>query len=79
MKDRLFLLAILLIGGAALYFGLSQPNVSRVPKRVRDPAADLKPAIPPLEPPAIAIPPIPRIELPPAKDVIPVFDPAPRR
>jgi hypothetical protein len=76
MKDRLFLLAILLIGGAALYFGLSQPNVSRVPKRVRDPAADLKPAIPPLEPPVIAIPAIPLIELPPPKDVIPPFAPA---
>jgi hypothetical protein len=79
MKDRLFLVAMLLVVGAALYFGLARPNVSRVPKRVRDPVADLKPVIPPVELPPITIPEIPAIALPPPRDVIPAFDLAPKK
>ncbi|MBL9200336.1 MAG: hypothetical protein JNL39_07500 [Opitutaceae bacterium] len=79
MKDRLFLVAMLLVVGAALYFGLARPNVTRVPKRVRAPVEDLKPVFPPIELPAIALPEIPAIALPPAKDVIPVFNPPPKK
>ncbi len=64
MKDRLFLLAMLLVGGTALYFGLVQPQVTKVPQRLRESVEDLKPVIPPLEPPALVIPQIPVIELP---------------
>ncbi|MDP3070638.1 MAG: hypothetical protein Q8N18_10130 [Opitutaceae bacterium] len=65
MKDRLFLLAMLLVAGAALYIGLVQPNLSKVPPHIREAVDDLKPVIPPLEPPTLVIPTIPAIELPP--------------
>lgn len=65
MKSRLLLLAIVAVGAAALYFGLAQPHVSTIPKEVRDPLAELRPAPPPpIEPPAIVIPPLPTVTLP---------------
>ena len=60
MKTRLLWTLILSVGIAALYCGLVRPQVSSIPKEVRDPIADLKPAPPPpLEPPALVIPEIP--------------------
>ena len=47
MKSRLLLAALLILVSAALYFGLSQPHVSKIPQRVRSQLPDLKPVIPP--------------------------------
>ncbi len=65
LKDRLYLIALLLVGGAALYFGLVHPRASRVPPRILEAVADLKPAIPPLAPPPLVVPEIPAVPLPP--------------
>ena len=43
MKSRLLFVALLVLVGAALYFGLSQPHVSKIPQRVRGQLPDLKP------------------------------------
>ena len=75
MKDRLFLIAILLIGGAALYFGLARPNVTKVPRRIRTSVEDLKPVFQPIELPPLVIPPIPAIEPPSAKDLFRLPEP----
>ncbi|MBL9187645.1 MAG: hypothetical protein JNK23_09220 [Opitutaceae bacterium] len=64
MKDRLFLLAMLLVAGTALYCGLVQPRVSKIPPHIREAVDDLKPVIPPLALPTLVIPEIPAIELP---------------
>jgi hypothetical protein len=64
MKDRLFLLALLIVGGTALYFGLVPRRVSKVPPHIRAAVEDLKPVIPPLEMPAPVMPEIPAIQLP---------------
>ena len=67
MKTRLLWTLILSVGIAALYCGLVRPQVSSIPKEVRDPIADLKPAPPPpLEPPALVIPEIPTL-IPPIR------------
>jgi hypothetical protein len=80
MKSRLLLLAIVAVGAAALYFGLTQPHVSTIPKEVRDPLADLRPVPPPpLEMPALEIPPLPVISLPPLPAPTARRDPSPPR
>ena len=71
LKDRLMLIVILTLGGTALYFGLAQPPVSKIPKRIRSQIPDLRPAMPPPpELPALEIPPLPALVpplLPPVK------------
>jgi hypothetical protein len=75
MKTRLLWIAIVAVGLAALYFGITQPHVSTVPRHLRDPIADLKPvAPPPIEPPVLTIPAIPPLTLPPIKPPV-RFDP----
>jgi hypothetical protein len=78
MKSRLLWIAILAIGATALYFGISQPPISTLPKEVRDPLADLRPAAPPpLEMPALEIPPLPIIRPPVLPAATARFDPVP--
>jgi hypothetical protein len=70
MKNRLLWALILSVGMTALYCGIFRPHVSSIPKEIRDPMADLKPAPPPpLEPPAIVIPEIPTLTPPPLNPV----------
>ena len=65
MKSRLLLVALLVLVGAALYFGLSQPHVSKIPQRVRGQLPDLKPIIPPPpELPPMIVPEIPALTPP---------------
>lgn len=65
MKTRLLWLAIFAVGFTALYFGLTQPHVTSIPKEVRDPFAELRPEPPPpIELPALEIPALPTL-LPP--------------
>lgn len=57
---------MLAVGLTALYFGITQPHVSTIPKEVRDPLAELRPVPPPpIEAPVVAIPPLPAILPPP--------------
>lgn len=80
MKTRLLWIAILAVGFTALYFGLTQPHVSTIPKEVRDPLADLRPVPPPpLELPALEIPPLPVISVPPLPAPTARRDPSPGR
>lgn len=80
MKTRLLWLAILAVGFTALYFGLTQPHVSTIPKEVRDPLAELRPAPPPpLELPALEIPALPVITPPPLPNPMARTDPIPPR
>jgi len=66
MKSRLLLLAILAVGFTALYFGVTQPHVSSIPKEVRDPFAELRPEPPPpIELPTLEIPALPTLVPPP--------------
>ena len=68
MKTRLLWIAIAAVGLAALYFGIARPHVSGIPREIRDTMADLTPPTPPpIEPPALVIPPTPTITLPPLK------------
>lgn len=70
MKSRLLLIAILAVGLTALYCGLARPHVSTIPNHIREPLADLKlPELPPLEPPALVIPPLPAITPPPLRPI----------
>lgn len=70
MKTRLLWIAILAIGITALYFGIARPQVSSIPDELRKPLADLKPAPPPpIEAPALVIPPTPTITPPPLRPV----------
>ena len=64
MKSRLLVLALLIVAGAALYFGLAQPHVSKIPQRVRAQLPDIKPPLPP--PPAL-----PPLEIPPMPTLTP--------
>lgn len=65
MKTRLLLLALLAVVGAAIYFGVKQPHVSKIPQRVRGQLPDLKPARPPpLELPPLVVPEIPALSPP---------------
>lgn len=72
MKDRLLLIAILLIGAAAFYLGFSRPHVSTIPRRVRAQLPEIKPpmpalpdlALPPLEMPALLPPTLPDLAPP---------------
>lgn len=60
MKNRLLWIAIVAVGLAALYFGIARPEVSTVPRKLRETVSDLKPAVPPpLAPPELIIPPTP--------------------
>lgn len=66
MKTRFLWLAILGVGFTALYFGITQPHVSSIPKEVRDPFAELRPEPPPpIELPALEIPALPTLLPPP--------------
>lgn len=65
MKTRLLWTAILAVGLPALYLGITQPHVSSIPRNIRDPVDDLKPAsLPPLEPPTLVMPSMPMVTLP---------------
>ncbi len=65
MKSRLLLVALLALVGVALYFGIAQPNVSKIPQRVRSQLPDLKPIMPPpLELPPMIVPEIPAVSPP---------------
>lgn len=65
MKSRLLWLAILLVGGAALYFGIARPPVTTIPENVREPMADLKPEIAPtIALPEVKVPDLPAIAPP---------------
>ena len=78
MKTRLLWALILSVGAAALYFGIARPQVSSIPKEIRDPMADLKPAAPPpLEAPPLVIPEIPAM-LPPLLRPITRIEPVAR-
>jgi len=75
LPSQLLLVAIIALGLTALYFGLVRPNVTTIPKSIRDPMADIKPPLPPpIEMPALEVPPIPTIEPPPLK-AIPLIEP----
>ena len=75
MKTRLLWIAIATVGFAALYFGITRPHVSSIPRHLRDPIADLKPTVvPSLEPPLLVMPPAPAFTLPPIKAPV-RFDP----
>jgi hypothetical protein len=76
MKTRLLWIAIAAVGLAALYFGITRPHVTSIPRHISDPLADLKPVIvPTLEPPVLSIPPTPTLTLPPIKPPV-RFDPS---
>ena len=65
MKTRLLWTLILAVAAPALYFGITRPDVSNIPRSLREPIDDLKPAaLPPLEPPALVIPELPEIAIP---------------
>ena len=75
MKTRLLWTLILSVGMAALYCGIVRPQVSSIPKEIRSPLADLKPAAPPpLELPPLVIPEIPAL-IPPLIRPMPRTDP----
>jgi hypothetical protein len=75
MKSRLLWIAIAAVGLTALFFGITQPHVSSIPRHISDPIADLKPVTPPsIEPPVLAVPALPPLTLPPIKPP-PRFDP----
>ncbi len=71
MKSRLLVVTLLVLVGAALYFGVAQPHVSKIPRRVRSQLPDLKPIIPP--PPQL---PLPAMDIPPMPAVTPPLLPA---
>jgi hypothetical protein len=77
MKDRLLWLAILAVGLTALYCGIMRPQTSSIPSDLREEMADLKPTtmIPPIEPPALVIPPIPNLSITLPAFTPPVFRP----
>lgn len=65
MKTRLLLIALLAVAGAAIYFGVTQPHVSKIPPRVRGQLPDLKPVMPPPpELPPLIVPEIPALSPP---------------
>jgi hypothetical protein len=72
MKTRLLWTLIFAVALPALYFGITRPYVSSIPRDVRDPIDDLKPAaLPPLEPPTLVIPDLPAVTIPPLPPVQP--------
>jgi hypothetical protein len=76
LPSQLLLVAIIGLGLTALYFGVVRPNVTSIPKSISDPMADIKPPLPPpIEMPALEVPPIPTIEPPPLKSV-PLSEPS---
>jgi hypothetical protein len=65
MKSRLLVITLFLVAGVALFFGLTQPHVSKIPQRVRAQLPELTPAMPALpELPALAIPAMPILSPP---------------
>jgi len=75
MKTRLLWTLILSVGGAALYFGIARPEVTTIPQDLRETIDDLKPPLPPLEPPALVMPELPALTLPvlpPPKRIDPI-------
>ncbi|MEO6245544.1 MAG: hypothetical protein ABIQ12_08915 [Opitutaceae bacterium] len=65
MKSRLLVLALVLVAGVAIYFGVAQPHVSKLPQRVREQVPDLKPVMPALpELPPLAMPAMPVLSPP---------------
>ena len=82
MKTRLLWTLICAVALPALYFGITRPEVSNIPKNLRDRTDDLKPiALPPLEPPPLVIPELPAVTIPPLPPVRPAVrnDPVPAR
>ena len=71
MKTRLLWTLIFAIGAPALYYGITQPHVSSIPSSIHDPMDELKPALPPLEPPALVIPELPALTIPPLPPIRP--------
>ena len=74
MKTRLLWTLILAVAAPALYFGIARPQVSSIPRNVRERIDDLKPAAPPaLEPPALVIPELPAFTIPPLPSIRPAM------
>ena len=74
MKTRLLWTLILAVAAPALYFGITRPHVSSIPRNLRDPIDDLKPAaLPALEPPALVIPELPTLTIPPLPSIRPAM------
>jgi hypothetical protein len=73
MKTRLLWALIFVVAIGALYCGIMRPQVSTIPKRLRDPLADLKPApLPPPEMPPLHVPEVPVITPPPLPAKVPL-------
>ena len=64
MKTRLLWTLILATAAPALYFGITRPHVSSIPTNLRESIDDLKPVVPPIELPALAIPELPTLTIP---------------
>ena len=81
MKNRILWLLILAVGGTAAFFGITRPHVSTLPNDLRQTIDDLKPAIPPLEPPPLVIPELPPPTIPLLQPMQPLTraDPVPSR
>jgi hypothetical protein len=78
MKTRLLWTLILAVAAPALYFGITRPHVSSIPRNLRDPIDELKPAaMPPLDPPALVIPELPAFTIPPLPNIRPSMPIAP--
>ena len=78
MKTRLLWTLILAVAAPALYFGITRPYVSSIPRNLREPIDELKPAgLPPLEPPALVIPELPAVTIPPLPPIRPAMPIAP--
>ena len=75
LKTRLLWIAIIALALPALYFGIARPHVSSIPKHVSEPMEEMKPPMPPpIEMPALEIPPIPTVE-PPVLKPVPLIEP----
>lgn len=67
-KSRLLAFTVIVVGLVALYCAIARPPSSTIPKHLRDPMAELKPATPVVfEPPPVVVPEIPAITLPPLR------------
>ena len=74
MKTRLLWTLILAVAAPALYFGITRPHVSSIPRDLREPIDELKPAaLPPLEAPTLVIPELPTIAIPPLPAIRPAM------
>jgi hypothetical protein len=64
MKTRLLWTLIFATAAPALYFGITRPHVSSIPDNLRESIDELKPVVPPIELPALAIPELPVLTIP---------------